>query len=421
MYSCWQAARGLPGCLFCARPQPPAGFLPRRIHFSFTFFFIGWVCILLLHYYRVRERMAACTFSLRAGDAEVQEAAQACRVLLHCGQRAPAAPAAALPQAPTTIADVLRCARCPLPQEFIALRQAYDERLVQSAELDRRCSLLDEPVQPDSARQIVSTLRSRLSMQSGSWAGGSGDGSGGGAGKRSAVHFASYGGADTEGGTAAAATGKPSGEMQEVLSGTASCSVASEPGATSGPQAVLPAGSHSSTGRPPRPKQLGASGSNGSADTDQPLRARFSHTGASSEDGQPEKGDVRGSGHMFDIQQQAAAIDQQQQRQQPVLAPSPFDSGVSMAGVGERGGGSSLAASGGGARAESGGTPQPAALVLDMSGQASGQASVGCGLQWGELAKPFPILLNADAAQFYAVLVVDEAVEEFKARWVGGR
>jgi hypothetical protein len=56
-------ARLLPGC----PPSPP----PRRVHFFFTYIFIGWVCWLLVQYYKARGGQGERQEGLLTGEASL--------------------------------------------------------------------------------------------------------------------------------------------------------------------------------------------------------------------------------------------------------------------------------------------------------------------------------------------------------------
>lgn len=315
------------------------------------------------------------------------------------------------------------------PQEFISLRQMHDEQLVRSAELGRRCSLLDDKGQGvgsgGSVPQIMSQLRLRLSLASGSWPGGSVTSAGSGAngrhasgdmaGKHVAVRFA---------------FGPPS-----------------EPG--SGPQVLdsaLGSGSVGSAGSegtlrlrsryigPPTP---GSAAGNGACNGEAPCHGGLNDakTSASSQDegaalvaGRPstltgisegEEGVEAGAADAGTCSAEGGTATAHEDCADVAASgsvftvmPSPFS--------GSGGSGAlSTFASGGVAAAP----PPPLALGAgSMSALSSGDggkaagAGPGGGLEWDELAEPFPLIRAADAAQFYTVLIVDEALEHFSAR-----
>ncbi|KAL4451743.1 hypothetical protein ABPG75_007405 [Micractinium tetrahymenae] len=365
----------------------PKGSSVLWLHFTFTFIFMGWVCFLLVQYYK----------------------------------------------------------------EFISLRQAHDQQLVRSAELGRRCSLLDDQEQSmgsgASARQIMSQLRLRLSLASGSWAGDSVTSAGGGgngrqaggdmAGKHVAVRF-SFG-----------LPSEPGSGPQILDSALGSGSVGSAGsggalrlrGRHSAPHSLGSAASGSAHGAAPHQSCTnGASSGNSGQDT-------LAHSGllvskaftSSHDEGAAlvagRKSNLAGISEGDEgVEGGAAAADDAAVDDAAGgigAAAAPAGSGdIAAAGsvfsvlpspFSSAGGSGALKplGSGGFAAPEAGAVPvlgAPSMRPLGSSG--GGKGSGGCegGLEWDELAEPFPLMRAADAAQFYTVLIVDEAFEEFSAR-----
>lgn len=338
-------------------------------------------------------------------------------------------------------------ARCPAlcpprPQEFISLRQAHDEQLVRSAELGRRCSLLDDQGQGmdsnGSTRQIMSQLRLRLSLTSGSWPGGSVTSAG-------SAGVARHGGGDMAGKHVAVrfSYGPPS-----------------EPG--SGPQVLdsaLGSGSVGSAGsegtlrlraRYSPPHTLGSAGSSGAGGVAPPLGCgTFGVAAGGSREPHCHGGPAETMLSTTSRDEGAAVA----AGRPPTLAgisegeegaDADADAGVVDAGAANGGAAAARADSGDIAAAGSVFTAMPspfsnngasgafdsfakpkalpapfadsaAALSGGGGAKGSGRGAEG-GLEWDELAEPFALMQAADAAQFYTVLIVDEAIEHFSAR-----
>ncbi|KAL4421157.1 hypothetical protein ABPG77_000792 [Micractinium sp. CCAP 211/92] len=348
------------------------------LHFVFTYIFMAWVCFLLIQYYK----------------------------------------------------------------EFISLRQAHDEQLVRSAELGRRCSLLDDQGQGmdsnGSTRQIMSQLRLRLSLASGSWPGGSVTSAG-------SAGFARHGGGDMAGKHVAVrfSYGPPS-----------------EPG--SGPQVLdsaLGSGSVGSAGsegslrlraRYSPPHTLGSAGSSGAGGTAPPPGCGTSGVAAGGSREPHRHGGPADSMLSTTSRDEGAAV---AAGRPPTLAgisegeegaDADADAVVVDAGAANGGAAAARADSGDIAAAGSVFTAMPspfsnngasgafdsfakpkalpapfadsaAALSGGGGAKGSGRGAEG-GLEWDELAEPFALMQAADAAQFYTVLIVDEAIEHFSAR-----
>lgn len=408
-----------------------------RVHFCFCYIFMGWVCFLLVQYYK----------------------------------------------------------------EFISLRQAHDERLVRSAELGRRTSLLDSEQQSSqqSMQQIMSKMRKRLSMVSGSWGGSSapyssslagGVGSGDDmAGKHITVRF-SYGQPSAELG--------PGGAQPLDRGAPSSSSFGSRLG-TLGPMAVPSGqaqpigsiGSSSSVGMHPesrlRLRSRGSSVGQGDSRADTRGHGSGISGGTVQEQAvvqQPQQQSQQQP--QLPEQPQEPAQQEHQAVAQPQLAPQPRQSsgqeppdagrltsqGSSLSSTNDEGEvlvaaqhrnstaavlegiaegedgaedspspalAATAAAAAAAAAADGRGPPtgghdvalsitqgpfQTSSLALkgppskNAGGKASGTGASGSGarLEWDELAQPNPLLQAADAAQFYTVLVVDEALEDFSYR-----
>lgn len=348
---------------------------------------------------------------------------------------------------------LLRLPLCPLrPQEFISLRQAHDEQLVRSAELGRRCSLLDDQGLgggSGGAHQIMSQLRLRLSLASGSWPGGSvtsASSRGGGrhagadmAGKHVAVHFSF--GPPSEPGSGPQMLDSALGSGSVGSAGSdgglrlrARYSAPQSLGSAGGSEAGGAAPHHASTngvGRgggsrePPGHAGLPASKtSNSSHDEGAALMAGRPSTLAGISEGEEGAEAAAGAVDATSVEGGAAgghALSADVAGSGDVAAagtvfavmPSPFSSSGGSGALQPFASGSILGAP---APPPVIGAASMGALSSGGGGKASGRAEGGS-LEWDELAEPFPLIRAADAAQFYTVLIVDEAFEQFSARW----
>lgn len=283
---------------------------------------------------------------------------------------------------------------CPLSshlQEFISLRQAHDQLLIESTDIGRRVSLLDQASPHMSGPQIMSRMR-RASLQrrstmseavhaalasvdmpvSGS-ALSSGDmGSGGPSMPRIPRHVSAG---------SAASNGLHPHALSGSLSSKGSRAV---PRSSSEPVASLTSGAR------PAGSQLVHRAVSGASGSTAPSAAQPGGTSAGVAAGS--SGGSIGSAS----------------NSPPTVAHmprSPFESDDATVRL-RPGGRTSLQRITDDSEAEVEGGD------VEHQGQVSGQASLGPA-RWDELAQPLPLVQRADAAQFYAVLIVDEAIEEF--------
>ena len=280
----------------------------------------------------------------------------------------------------------------PAPQEFISLRQAHDQRLLQSTMLDKRNSLLEETAAPGSSHQIAKYLRLSLARSSCAEV----DGSGrvvrevGASDRHVSVRFSDG---------VAAGRGSPS---DLVLGGGSVRSVQAtvaleDRNSTTSDAAREPSGQPrvpSPPRRPPRPpaQQVEASGAS------LPLPQRPEQEGVEASSHSVPKAPAAGTGGL-----------RQHYSPKPAPEPSPFEQQAS--------GAFPEAPHRSGSTEKRNGADEP---ILDLEQQGKGGSSYsaqGGATEWDELAEPLPLVQTADAAQFYTVLVVDAAVEEFTYRW----
>lgn len=284
----------------------------------------------------------------------------------------------------------------PPPQEFISLRQAHDQRLIESTDISRRVSLLDERSQAASGPQIMSqTLYKRFTSVQLRASSASLD-PGGLIGSAPAVLTAPHGGGSSGGGKdggseATDASDAPLARNPYLGSSTLArrrsstravpLSPASDPGS-------LPRILSSKAGSVPSELLQQGSGSD-------PAHPGLVHRHASSaRTSEGSLASVPGS-----------------------LPPSPFADSAAAAPPGaglprvrtsaHRGARPSLQRITDEGEEGGGGDD-----VERQGGQDSWVPS------WDELAQPLPLVDAADAAAFYTVLIVDEAVESFAYRWV---
>lgn len=290
----------------------------------------------------------------------------------------------------------------PAPaQEFISLRQAHDQLLIESADVERRVSLLDDRGPGGSGPQIVSRMRAASMVHRRSSA-------------SSDLAERAFGSAPPDyytggaGGAAAAgaAAGAADGGQQATSSVATVCSSMSASVST-GRQLVrrlsraVPAPAcDSRPGAASQPLSFSSRGSEG------PIYRHVVSTRLSDPGQQKPQGSGTGG---------KGAIGH--------LPPSPFaDEGL-------------------------GPSPPPRASlqpslrrITDSDGEGEGsggedgadlehQGKRGSGAgggseeaappHWDELCQPLPLVDRADAARFYTVLIIDEAIEEFAYRQAG--
>lgn len=295
------------------------------------------------------------------------------------------------------------------PQEFISLRQAHDQVLIESTTVDRRSSLLDDRSPRGSGPQIMSRMRAASMVHRRSSA-------------SEILGERAIGSAPPDyyaGGVAglAEASGPPAGSLQK-----SSSSVASVAGSGSASMSIsggaklmrrlsraVPAPACDALPSP-QPGRVSI-GSQGASEGQQTGGADLIHYHvvtalnrlSASKQQQP------GEAHAADGGDSSAA----QGSTSTVLPPSPFaDEGLGTA-------------------THPRASLQPSLRRItdsDGEGEASGdegaadverQGSSGkraAPSHWDELCEPLPLVDSADAARFYTVLIIDEAVEQFTYR-----
>lgn len=383
------------------RPPPALLLTPARVHFFFTYFFIGWVCWLIIYYYKARC-MGSGAHGASVGVLAVHGLA---------AQRPP-----------RTQAGHPRTYPPPGPhrhhhrrkQEFISLRQAHDQMLIESTDVGRRCSLLDSSdltlsSQPIMSHDRLASMARRTTLGHGAAAvaaaalaetsaaaGSSAAGSGG-------SPQAPWQGS----GAAGAAAGLP---QSYALSGSmTSRGSRAVPRSAPTPVSSISSGMHISSATlvhrhtPAAGGAAGSSGDTGSAAAaDQPAQALHGGGGGS---GATLFADAL-SGPV--VSSDIPAVD--------VMPRSPFESEDDAVPL------------------RLGATRHSLQTITDQTegGEASADVEAGAGAgdgdggsgsaalarpspppRWGELAQPLMLVQRADAAQFYAVLLVDEAIESF--------
>ncbi len=298
------------------------------------------------------------------------------------------------------------------PQEFISLRQAHDQLLIESTTVDRRVSLLDDRSPRGSGPQIMSRMRAASMVHRRSSA-------------SEIIGDRAFGSAPADyyagGGTVVAAGGPAASSLQQVSSSTASV-------AGSGSASVSMAGGAKLVRRlsraAPAPACDALPGS-------QAARLSIGSQGAS--EGQQAGGAeliqyhvVTASGRLSDSGQQQAGEPPGADRSGgvsggtdgggQVLPPSPFaDEALAVAAPPRASVQPSLRRitdSDG----EGEGSGDEGAADGEQAGGSGKHAGPAVPPRWDELCEPLPLVAGADAAQFYTVLIIDEAVEEFAYR-----
>lgn len=313
------------------------------------------------------------------------------------------------------------CCLPPLPQEFISLRQAHDQLLIESTTVDRRSSLLDDRSPRGSGPQIMSSMRAASMVHRRSSASEIlGDRAFGSA---PPDYYAGPVGGSAVG--AVAAGGLPAGGLQQTSS-----SVASVAGSAIASMSISGGGK--------LVRRLSRAAPAPACDALPGPQARTSIDSQGVPEGQQAGGAELIQYHVVTALGRLSGSGAQQQ---PAEAQGP----TSTAGGGQGSAGdvlppSPFAGEGLGAAPPPRASLQPALRrITDSDGEGElsgdeggpdaerlgGSAKRGSGAaggaaepHWDELCEPLPLPLvaSADAAQFYTVLIIDEAVEEFAYR-----
>jgi DNA-binding transcriptional MerR regulator len=300
-------------------------------------------------------------------------------------------------------------------KEFISLRQAHDQVLIESTTVERRSSLLDDRSPRGSGPQIMSRMRAasmvhRRSSASeilGERAFGSAPPdfyAGGAAGVVAA------------GGLAGGPTGGPAaGSSVASVAGSGSINMSISGGAKLVRRLSRAAPAPACDALPGQPVARISIGSQGASEVPPSGGAELiqyhtvSALGRLSDPGvrQQQPGEAQGP----DSGSGGAASGQGNTSQ--ALPPSPF------AGEGLGAAPPPRARMQPGLRritdsdGEGDGSGDEGAPDVEQLGGSGKQAADGVPPHWDELCEPLPLVASADAAQFYTVLIIDEAVEEF--------